>query len=330
MTEATVRPFVLLARAVAILADHPDGVRLTELAARLGSTEDAIINEIAAYHPAGVTADELGGGYYAPVIEFVAGSPGDMAAAAALDDGPLVRLRDVRPSSGVGVRSLTFGQLASVVVQGLALLAEDPDDEELKVALEMLAGSVLDGAAPTGTSWSDVVARHVRHAGAERRRVRIRYALAWKPGVIERVIEPYRVIRTRHGWEIDATVVGRDGAVVTFAASGIVSLDVLADRFRRPPDVDQRIERHRRPVPVELVVPYDARWAVEMHAESVEVLGGDEQMLRIRALMPPPVGPRVGLLLITAGPQASVSEPTNLKAAGRDLAGALLAHHSDG
>jgi proteasome accessory factor C len=214
-----------------------------------------------------------------------------------------------------------------VAAAGQRLLAEEPDNDVLAAALTVVADSVLAGAAPNGGAWPEVVARRIRQAGAERRRVRVGYAMAWKTGTVERVIEPYRVIRTRRGWEVDAAVVNRDGVIATFLTSGILTLEVLRERFRRPPDIDQRIARHRRAAAVELVVPYDARWVVELHAESVDVLDDDEDRLRIRARLIPPVGPRLGLVLLAAGPHAYVTDPVNLRGAGRDLARALLSHH---
>jgi proteasome accessory factor C len=262
------------------------------------------------------------------VIEFVAGpwvaSETDEVSPA---DAPCVRLRDVRSPSGIGARFLSFGQLAAVSGAGQRLLAEEPENDVLAAALNVVADSVLAGAAPSGTAWPEVVARRIRQAGAERRRVRIVYAMAWKAGTVERVVEPYRVIRTPRGWEVDAAVVSRDGAIATFLTSGILTLEVLRERFRRPPDIDHRIERHRQPAAVELLVPHDARWLVELHAESVDVLDDDEDRLRIRARLVPPVGPRLGLVLLAAGPHAYVTDPVNLRGAGRDLARALLAHH---
>lgn len=320
--------FVRVARALAILGEYPQGIRLSKLAAQLGTTEDELSEEIKAYHVADVTVGQLGGGHHEPVIEFVAGpGVGPETDDVSPDHTPYVRLCDVRSPSGVGAQFLSFGQLAALAAAGQRLLAEEPDNDVLAAALTVLADSVRAGAAPSGAAWPEVAARKIRQAGAERRRVRVVYAMPWKADTAERVIEPYRVIRTRRGWEIDAAVVGRDGAIATFQASGILAVEVLRERFRRPPDIDPRIERHRRTAPVELVVPYDARWLLELHAESVDVLDDDEDQLRIRARLVPPVGPRLGLVLLAAGPHAYVTDPVNLRGAGRELARALLAHH---
>jgi vacuolar-type H+-ATPase subunit F/Vma7 len=129
------------------------------------------------------------------------------------------------------------------------------------------------------------------------------------------------------GWEVDAGVVGRAEYVPTFLLSGIRELDVLDETFERPADVDERIERNRREVAVTFVVPQGARWVVERHAESAEVLEEDEESVKLRANVLPPVRRRVGLVLLIAGTDAFVTEPANVRDAGRDLARELLAHH---
>ena len=324
------RRYARIARALAVLADHPDGIRLEDLAGHLGTTEAELREEIRAYYAAEVTVDHLGGGHAQPVVQFVA-APGRVGSAADVSPGEdYVRLHDERSAADVGAWCLSFGQLAAVVAAGRQLLAREPENDVVTAALNVVASSVLAGPRATGATWPEVVARRIKRAGAERRRVRIGYALAWKSGTIERIIEPYRVISTRRGWEVDAAVVGRDGALATFVTSNIRSLDELADRFRRPPDIDHRIERHRRTTPVELVVPHDGRWAVDLHAETVEVLDEDEDQLRIRARLLPPTASRLGLVLLAAGPQARVTEPANLRGAGRELARALLLHHGGG
>jgi predicted DNA-binding transcriptional regulator YafY len=130
-----------------------------------------------------------------------------------------------------------------------------------------------------------------------------------------------------YGWEIDAAVVGREEYVPTFLLSGIDELEILDETFERPPDVDERIERNRREVAVTFVVPQGARWVVERHAESAEVLEEDEESVKLRANVLPPIQRRVGLVLLIAGTDAFVTEPADLRDAGRDLARELLKHH---
>jgi predicted DNA-binding transcriptional regulator YafY len=324
-----VQRFVRVARALAILPGYPDGIRLSELAALLDATEDEVRDEIRAYHVADVPIDQLGGGYHEPVIEFVAGPDpvADHDDEVSPAEAPYVRLRDVRPTSGVGTRLLSFGQLAAVAAAAYRLLAQEPENEVLAAALDAVTGSVLGETGPGDPPWPTGVVHRLKLAAAERRRVRIAYSMAWKAGVVERVIEPYRVVHTGRGWEVDAAVVGRAGAVATFLATGILSHQLLPERFERPPDVYRLVERHRRARPVTLAVPHAARWVIEMHTESAEPISEDENLLRVRAFVPPPVGPRLGLVLLLSGPEAFVIDPADHRDAGRELAQALLAHH---
>jgi hypothetical protein len=52
---------------------------------------------------------------------------------------------------------------------------------------------------------------------------------------------------------------------------------------------------------------------VERHAESAEVLQEDEESVKLRANVLPPVQRRVGLVLLIAGPDAFVTEPAGLR-----------------
>ena len=62
--------------------------------------------------------------------------------------------------------------------------------------------------------------------------------------------------------------------------------------------------------------------------QSAEVLEEDEESVKLRANVLPPVQRRVGLVLLIAGTDAFVTEPADLRDAGRDLARELLAHHA--
>jgi proteasome accessory factor C len=145
--------------------------------------------------------------------------------------------------------------------------------------------------------------------------------------VVERVIEPYQVVHTRRGWEVDAAVVG-EGAVRTYLVSGIRTLDVLDETFTRPDDAAERVADNRRLQPVEVVVPQNARWAVELYAESAELLAEDEDSVKLRAQLLRPVEQRLGLLLMAAGSDAFVVSPPELTDAARELARDLLEHHT--
>jgi proteasome accessory factor C len=158
--------------------------------------------------------------------------------------------------------------------------------------------------------------------------VRISYSRQWSPGFSERVIEPYRVVRTRRGWEVDAGPPDDVAAVRTFLVSGIVDCAVTDETFGTPADLDVRLAAQRRASSVEVVVPQSARWAVERFAEATAVLDDDEEDVALRADLLPPVAARLGLLLLCCGPDAFVTAPESLRNAGVEAAKQLLAHHS--
>lgn len=323
-----------VARAMPILAMHPAGLPLRELAAQLGANEDELREEIRAYYVADPPVD-LAGGYREPLIEFASGPVDDDTY---LDDedypdpasAAYVRLRDLRTGLDVGVRFLSLGELAVVSRAGHDLLAREPGNTVLEAALDKLENSILDGVDRGGPRWLGERARELRQAVREQRRVSIVYARAWLPGVVERVIEPYQVVHTRRGWEVDGAVVGsEDDGVRTYLVSGIRELKVLDETFERPADVLERIEANRQLHVVDVVVPQDSRWAVELYAESAELIAEDEDSVKLRAHLLQPVEQRLGLLLIAAGPNAFVVEPAELSEAGRNLARTLLEHHRD-
>ena len=330
-----VKRFARVARAIPILAVHPAGMRLTDLAAQLGTTERELREEIRAYYRADPPLD-LVGGHREPLIEFASGpvgEPGEPADAETddeypdLDEAAYVRLRDMRSGLDVGVKFLSLGELTVVSRTGHELLAREPDNTVLEAALEKLGNSILDGFDQGGPRWLGDRARSLREAVRRQYRVRIIYARAWLPGVAERVLEPYQVVHTRRGWEVDAGVVGRPGSVRTYLVSGIREMEILEETFERPDDVAERIAANRRERAVDVVVPHSARWAVELYAESAELVSEDEASVKLRAHLLPPVEQRLGLMLMAAGTEAFVVEPTELEDAGRELARTLLEHH---
>ncbi|HEU4404084.1 MAG TPA: WYL domain-containing protein [Polyangiaceae bacterium] len=319
--------FARVARAIPILALHPAGMRLSDLATQLGTSEDELREEIRAYYQADVPPG-LSGAYREPVIEFVAGPlPGDDEEYPDFGSAAYVRLRDLRTGVDVGAKFLSLGELTVVSRAGHDLLSEESDNDVLESALAKLDDSVLDGFDRGGPRWLGDRARVLREAARDCRRARIVYARAWHPGVVERVIEPYRVLHTRRGWEVDAAVVGRDGAIRTYLVSGIRELEVLDETFSRPEDAAELAAANRQLQAVEVVVPQGARWAVELYAESAELLAEDEDSVKLRALLLRPVEQRLGLLLMAAGTDAFVVSPSELADAARELARNLLNHH---
>ena len=313
-----------LPRALAILELHPAGLPLADLAAELGVAPEDLREVFMAYYLADLV--ELGN-FGQPVVEFFAPGADD-------DDDPAtaqwVRVVASDPEQELGVDHLSAEQLGRLFEAGADLLALEPANETLRSALDVFQGALWPAEGPSGAGWRAPVAQELHRAAQEQRRVRITYVRQWHPGSAERVIEPYRLVRTRRGWEVDAGPADDVAEVRTYLVSGIQASETLDERFELPSDVDELLAAQRAPVTVELVVPQERRWAVERYAESVTVLADDEESVSLRADLLPPVEQRLGLLLLSCGPSAFVMEPGRLIDAGVESAAVLLDHHRAG
>lgn len=311
-----------LPRALAILELHPQGLPLADLAGELGVRPDDLREVVMAYYLADLV--ELGN-FGQPVVEFFAPDADDEEVDPATAQWVRVVARD--PEQELGVDHLSAEQLGRLFEAGADLLALEPENATLRSALEAFQSALWPVDGPAGTEWKATTAQQLHKAVQERRRVRISYVRQWHPGSGERVIEPYRLVRTRRGWEVDAGPADEVAAVRTFLVSGISTCDVLDETFQLPADVDELLTTQRTPVTVELVVPQDRRWAVDRYSEAVTVLADDEESVSLRADLLPPVAQRLGLLLLCCGPDAFVMTPLDLADSGADVARVLLEHH---
>jgi proteasome accessory factor C len=316
--------FARLPELLAILELHPDGLPLDELASELGTDVESLREVVVAYY--GLDLVELGD-YRLPVVEFV-GAEGDDQEDPAT--APMLRVASSDPERELGVDYLSAHQLATLLTSAQELLALEPDNDELRGAIDALQANLLPVDGNDAPQWGASTARSLRTAVDEHRRVRITYDRAWHPGRSERVVDPYRLVHTRRGWEVDAGPPGDDGSLRTFLVSGIRSVEVLSDTYEPPADLEALLSAQRSAVRVELVVPQDRRWVVERLAESTRVLDDDEESVKVEAELLEPVAQRVGLVLVVCGADAFVMTPTWLADAGVELARTLLAHHSAG
>jgi proteasome accessory factor C len=321
------RRLAVLPRALGILELHPDGLPLADLAGELGVEPEDLREVFMAYYLADLVAL---GSLSLPIVEFV-GPGSDWTDAGDVGDAPSgpewVRVLAPDPEHELGVDHLTAEQLGALYRAGTDLLALEPDNDTLAAALEAFA-TALEPADTGGDERRGATTAQLMHRAAEdRRRVEISYSRQWHPGTTTRTIEPYRVVRTRRGWEVDAGPADELAAVRTYLVSGIVDARTTDERFDLPADLDDLLAANRRPETVELVVPQDSRWAVDRFAETSEVLADDEDDVALRAQLLPPVAQRLGLLLLCTSPDAFVTAPAALRDAGVDAARALLAHH---
>jgi predicted DNA-binding transcriptional regulator YafY len=306
--------------ALAILEMHPDGLPLRQLADELGESPESLREAFLAYYRADVVDIA---NFRLPVIEFIgADSEADDPATA-----EVIRVNQPDPERELGVAYLSAEQLGALYAAGADLLALEPDNLLLSGALAAFRDGLLAPPSPDATVPGADYAQSLNAAAHQRHKVRIVYSRAWLPGTSERILEPYRVIRTRRGWELDSGPPDESGRIRTFLVSGIRDLQLLDEGFERPQDADALIRANRQPVEVELVVPQSGRWAVDRFAETVRVLQDDEDSVKLLASFLPPVEQRVGLILISCGPDAFAMSPPVFQDAGTDLARRLLEHH---
>ena len=324
---AFLRRFVRVTRALRILTMHPDGLPLRQLADQLEVDEQTLREEIIAFYraDAGMVVDPAG--FREVRIEFIGpdGEPDSVHPA----EAEIVRASNTDPTIELGVAHTSPGELANVYRAGFALLSVEPDNEVLDGALHVLGDTMLRGIRPVDDYWKAELASTLLDAIQRRRRVRMTHVPSWGQDSRDVVIAPYRLLRTRRGWELDAAdPTGDDDAVATFLLTSIRAAVILDEPFERPDDVERRIDDNRREQEVDIVVTQDSRWVVDRFAESSVVVAEDEDCVKVRARLLPPVDQRLGMLLLVAGPDAFVTAPTALIDAGRTLARDLLAHHT--
>ncbi len=312
--------FANVPRAIDVLRHHPEGLSVDQLAAEIAVHPARLREELTTFYVADVVDSSVG--IRLASIEFV-GSDGDVSDAVG---AVRVRLAGTGPLSELGVELLDVSQLARLYRGAWELSTLEPDNAVLARTVQRLGATLV----PTADDRPDpgaVVAGRLRLAIQQRRRVELVYSRTWQPGVTTRVIEPYRLVSSRRGYEVDAAALDRQGELRTFLVSGIRQVRVLDDTFVRPSDVDRRIADNRRTTEVTFVVPVDRAWVIERLSETVEVGRGDADDVEVVAHVVAPVAERVGLMVAIAGPGTFVASPRHLVDAGEQAARRLLTHH---
>lgn len=315
-----------LPQVFAVLQTRPEGMPLADLASGLGISADELREDLLAYF----TAD-IGGmlGLSRPAtLDFRARDGSDVDPG----EAEIVQLIDDRPTEELGVEFLDASELALIYTAAQGLAELEPENAELAEAIAVLTQTMVGGTdrVESTVGSSDTGSLDLLHgAVAERRRLRLQYSRSWFPGVSERVVEPYQLIRTHRGWELDAAVADSptQEGLRTYLVDRIRTVELLEESFEPPARLAELLADQRRTTEVRVRIPYAARWAAERYAEQVVVLDEDEETVTAVLHLLPPVERRVGLLLLVAGPDAAVLAPGAMIAAGPRLAADLLEHH---
>lgn len=306
-----------------LLAEHPDGLPLSGLAARLEVPVDELREDLLAFFVA-----DVGGllGLSRPdVLDFLSAEGDDDVDP---NEAEVVRLIDERPTEELGVEYVDAAELALVYTAARGLLDLEPDNADLEAAVGVLTETMLGDPVRSRppASWNRPLASF-DDAIDEHRKVRIIYSRTWREGVSERDIDPYRLVQTRRGWEVDAGPPDEQGRLRSFLVANIRKFEVLDETFSPPGDLERLLEEQRATTRVRVRIPHAARWAADFYAEQVTIVADDELTATLDLELLPPVPQRIGLLLLIAGQEARVLDPTALVAAGPELAAELLAHH---
>jgi len=297
-------------------------VPLEAVAKEVGRPEAEVRDLLVRYYVTEDARDRLG---MPPPIEFL----DDVGEESLPSEATCVRLQHRYVVDDLAFDYAPVEYLARVyrVARDESLL--EPDNAVLAGAVEKLRAYLDEDLRPSAaTEGAGLSAAGWYRAARDHHRVRIRYVRTWWPGAAERVVEPYRVVRTRRGWEVDAGPPDDDGRLRTFLLTGVLEAEVQGEVFEPPADLVDLLVAQRHTTPVRLVVPTSAVWVVERQAEKVEVIREDGADSEVVAHLLEPVADRVARILLVAGPDAFVvTGAGEYQDAGRELAQRLLEHH---
>jgi len=322
-----------LPRMLQVLYYHPRGMRFADLATEVGQPEADVRETLRAYYLTDLA-------HYLPdlvarpeVLEFFGGD-GDQERHGEPLTAPMVRLVANDPGTELGIAYTSASELARLYRLAYDASMLHPENEVLASAVHKLHAGLLPSLRIVRPEPWDRLS-DVQAAITNSRRLRLVYARQREPVIEDLVVEPYWLIRTHRGWELDAAVddatdadvggadLGVEG-IRTFIVSNVRELDVLDETFVPPDGLAEMIKHYRAVTVVVLDVPHDARWAVDKYAERVDLIEDRVDAARLRVHLLRPVRLRVGLMLVVGGPSARVVEPAELTDAGRKPARRML------
>lgn len=313
----------IITEVVALIEEYGDSLSLQSLSDALDVPVETIRRQVR-LHDVDVPIDRIG---LVPEIWIEAAELDDCGDPAATSPQDIVCIGNGTDYARRVLGTERFGAavLAPLYEAAAELSLHEPDNEVLAGATATLLRRFLPGMRPHSRFRAETIAELSRAIGSGNQ-VRIRYSRAWEPGVFDRVIEPYALVRTRRGIEVDAGPIHADGSIRTYLVSRILGIETLPQQFERPEDADRIAAAHREPTIVTGRVPQDREWAIRKWADEFRVVARTDEGTRFRAALLPPVPSRAGLMQLVAGPDAHFDDP-DLRDAAATLAEDLLAHH---
>ncbi len=314
-----VQRYTRILRALDVLAYYPDGLPLRQLADELGATTKDLRDEILAYYTAEPAAP---GAYRLPGLAWVSpsGEEDDPATA------EVVMLTDRAALAELGVVRMSTNEMAAIWRAGRILAEYEPDNEVLAQALDVLARDWLHGPSASVDPGSEHVSR-IRDAIDARQRLEITYQREWRPGGSTRVVEPYRLLHTNGGWELDAGGLDDAGEPRTFLLANMSDVTALPERFELPEGIGAILDRHRAQLRVEVSLPQRTAWAAATLADRMSPIREDSETVTVAVDLSPPYARRLALILAPTMGAGMLMDHLELAEPIRESGARLLLHH---
>lgn len=305
---------------VRLLEEHRR-IPLYRLAKMLHTDPDALRTQIEAFNDFEVSGLVLDAAFS---IEPADGWP---------DDGPdpaptisdIVKFGPGMGGDSLGLHHQDAAILGPLLSAAQHLRALEPENLVLASAVDKLSSSML-GTVTGQAGFRSRIAAIFNDAAAAGHRMRITYSNTWLPKVDTRTIDPYRVMSTSRGYEVDAGPLDANGVPRTFLINQVRDWEVLDDTFTRPPEATAAVDANREQVSVTGYAPHDGLWAVFHWAERVDQGDSDGYGVMFTARLLPPLPQRIGLMMLLAGPDAYLDD-ADLDGHRAELAQELLGHH---
>lgn len=309
-----------IANLVHVLDTHGP-VTLRQAAKLLGTDVASLRAQVRAF-----TDVETAGHPLDPLLEIFPadGWPEDGPDPAPSDTDLVAFARDMDSRSS-GISHQDAAVLGPLLEAAEHLRAMEPDNLVLAAAADKLAATLMRGTVGQAT-YRARVAADLQRAVAGHRQVELTYSNAWLPRVRTRIVDPYRVVSTARGYELDAGPLDDQGRPRTYLLSRVRDYRTLESHFADPAGLAQALAANRRLVAVTGYAVHSGLWAIRAYAERCEYGAADAEGTVFTAWLLPPVPDRAGLMMLLAGADSYLDD-ADLDSQRLSWAADLAAHH---